>query len=144
MKQPQVHAMRFPARHSTFVTMSLPAKRNGVVFEYNPTTSVETVLHTFTGPHGSSPGAGLFRDAQGNLYGTTMFGGTMGNGTVFKLDTSGNLTTVYNFTGGSDGARPTSGVIVDSKGDIFGTTSIGGSKGQGTLFVITPAAPPTT
>jgi uncharacterized repeat protein (TIGR03803 family) len=117
---------------------------NGVVFEYNPTTGVETVLHTFTGPDGSSPAAGLFRDAQGNLYGTTMFGGTMGNGTVFKLDTTGNLTTVYNFTGGSDGSRPTSGLFVDAKGNIFGTASAGGSGGQGTIFVITPAAPPTT
>jgi uncharacterized repeat protein (TIGR03803 family) len=85
--------------------------------------------------------ASLFPDAAGDLYGTTMFGGAYGNGTIFKLDAAGNFTTVYSFTGGSDGARPASGVIVDSKGNIFGTASAGGSGGMGTLFVI---AAPTT
>lgn len=114
---------------------------NGVVFQFNPANNQLTVLHTFTGPDGSAPMASLFPDAAGDLYGTTMFGGAYGNGTIFKLDAAGNFTTVYSFTGGSDGARPASGVIVDSKGNIFGTASAGGSGGMGTLFVI---AAPTT
>ena len=113
---------------------------NGTVFEYSTTTNKLTVLHTFTGPDGSGPMAGLFRDSEGNLYGTTAFGGASGNGTVFKLETSGNFTTVYSFTGAADGARPQAGVIVDSKGDIFGTASGGGANGVGTVFVITPAS----
>jgi uncharacterized repeat protein (TIGR03803 family) len=113
---------------------------NGTVFEYSTTTSKLTVLHTFSGPDGSAPMASLFRDSEGNLYGTTVFGGASGNGTVFKLSATGTFTTVYSFTGGADGARPQSGVIVDSKGDIFGSASGGGTNGDGTLFVITSAS----
>jgi len=116
---------------------------NGVVFQFNPASGRETVLHTFTGPDGSSPAAGLARDAQGNLYGTTTLGGASGYGTVFKLDPSGNLTTLHNFTGGADGAKPYAGVIVDAQGNIWGAASVGGSAaapaGYGTLFLITPA-----
>lgn len=113
---------------------------NGVVFKLDVATGQETVLHTFTGPDGSTPKAGLTQDADGNLYGTTFYGGTYGYGTVFKLDTSGNLTTVYSFTGGADGANPYGGVLVDAAGNIWGATSAGGSAhgpgGYGTLFLI--------
>jgi len=113
----------------------------GVIFEYNIASGHLTVLHTFTGPDGAVPMAGLFRDAQGNLYGTTLLGG-LGYGTVFKLGTTGTLTTIHSFTGGADGASPNAGVIVDAAGNIWGTTTNGGSAtgsgGYGTLFVITP------
>jgi len=117
---------------------------NGVIFEVNIKAGTETVLHTFTGaPDGSVPAAGLGADAQGNLYGTTSLGGAHGFGTVFKLDTSRNLTIVYDFTGGADGATPYAGVVVDHAGNIWGATSSGGSAmapgGYGTLFVISPA-----
>jgi len=117
---------------------------NGVVFKLNLATGQETVLHTFTGPDGSSPAAGLFPDSVGNLYGTTLHGGAYGYGTVFKLDPSGNLTTLHSFTGGPDGASPYAGVLVDAKGNVFGAASAGGSAtapgGYGTLFIITPPA----
>ncbi len=84
-------------------------------------------------------------DTAGNLYGTTLLGGDWGYGTVFKFDTSHNLTTIYSFTGGADGGNPDGGVVVDSTGNIWGSTSNGGSApapgGYGTLFVISP---PTT
>ena len=78
---------------------------------------METVLHTFTGPDGAAPAAALAWDSQHNMYGTTTLGGANGYGTVFKLDSSGNFTILYSFTGGSAAAP----------------------GGYGTLFVISPA-----
>jgi uncharacterized repeat protein (TIGR03803 family) len=111
---------------------------NGVVFEVNIATGTETVLHQFEGPDGSIPAAGLARDAQGNLYGTTSLGGQFGFGTVFELNpTTGQFTTLYSFTGGGDGANPYAGVVVDEEGNVWGAASAGGA-GYGTLFVISP------
>ena len=115
---------------------------HGVVFSYNINSGVLTVLHTFNGADGFSPMSSLVRDPSGNLYGTTLFGGASNNGTVFKLDPTGKLTTLHSFTGGADGARPMSGVLVDAKGNVWGTASGGGASGAGTLFIISP--PPTT
>jgi uncharacterized repeat protein (TIGR03803 family) len=113
---------------------------NGVVFEINSTTGAEKVLHAFRGPDGSSPTGNLVRDAAGNLYGTTMWGGAFGYGTAFKLDASGNLTTLHSFTGGADGANPFAGVILDSSGNLWGVASAGGSAaapaGNGVVFMI--------
>ena len=115
----------------------------GVVFEFNIASKLLTVLHTFTGPDGGAPESALARDSQGNLYGTTTLGGTHGFGTVFELSPTGTLTTLYNFTGGADGAKPVAGVALDSNGNLWGATSSGGSAvapgGYGTLFKITPA-----
>lgn len=86
-----------------------------------------TLLHTFTGPDGSFPTAGLVRDSTGNLYGTTFYGGANSLGVVFKLDTSNNETVLHSFAGGSDGANPYGGVIRDSAGNLYGTTTAGGS-----------------
>ncbi len=110
----------------------------GVVFAFNISTSQLTVLHTFSGADGASPAARLFRDSSGNLYGTTMFGGASGNGTIFKIDTTGAFTSLYSFTGGADGGRPAAGVVVDSKGNIFGAASAGGASGAGTLYILAP------
>lgn len=128
----------------------------GTVFEVTPTTGTETVLYTFFGySDGANPSAGLVRDSSGNLYGTTSLGGggyagcnNNGCGTVFQLAPNGTLTTLYTFTGGSDGANPTAGLIMDS-GNLYGTTSAGGNTaagcsnslgtlGCGTVFKLTP------
>ena len=80
--------------------------QHGHVFEVD-TTGNETVLHSFgeTGEDGANPYfGGVVLDAQGNLYGTTVRGGAYGAGTVFKLDTTGNETVLYSFTGAPDGA----------------------------------------
>ncbi len=87
------------------------------------------VLHTFTGQFhfdGSSPSAGLVADSAGNLYGTTYDGGTFDFGTVFELPASGGEKVLHNFTGGLDGAYPTAGLVVDSSGNLYGTTKEGG------------------
>jgi uncharacterized repeat protein (TIGR03803 family) len=100
----------------------------GVVFKLS-TTGKLTLLHTFTGtPDGQGPHAGLIRDATGNLYGSTSFGGTHGWGTVFKLDKTGKETVLYSFTGGADGGRTRgSGLIRDPAGNLYGATFSGGS-----------------
>jgi uncharacterized repeat protein (TIGR03803 family) len=101
----------------------------GVVFEVDP-SGQETVLYSFTGgADGAGPGAGVIRDAAGNLYGTTVFGGAFDAGVVYKLDPAGNETVLYTFAGGFDGARPTQGNLVrDGEGNLYGTTQYGGNN----------------
>ena len=95
----------------------------------------EFVLYTFTG---AAPNGHLLRDAKGNFYGTTSGGGTYGFGTVFKLNTLGKETDLYSFCplGGicADGAFPSAGVIQDAAGNLYSTTSQGGTAGWGTVF----------
>jgi uncharacterized repeat protein (TIGR03803 family) len=98
------------------------------------TTGTETVLHSFSGADGAGPRAGLLRDAAGNLYGTTYYGGAFDYGTVFKLDTTGTETVLHSFTGGNDGGGPCSGLLRDAAGNLYGTTLFGGLPGSGTVF----------
>jgi uncharacterized repeat protein (TIGR03803 family) len=93
------------------------------------------VVHTFTaGADGALPSAGLIRDLEGNLYGTTAYGGKWGWGVVFKVDTAGTETVLYSFTGAADGGRPLAGLIADSVGHLYGTTANGGSQQHGAVF----------
>src|ERR1022692_4443146 len=106
----------------------------GVVFEVN-TCGQETVLYSFTGgADGGYSYAGVIRGSAGNLYGTTSAGGTSGYGVVFKLDRAGQETVLYAFTGGADGGYSYAGVIPDSAGNLYGTTTSGGTAGQGVVF----------
>jgi uncharacterized repeat protein (TIGR03803 family) len=110
----------------------------GTVFRLD-TTGLETVLHSFTGPDGQYPWARLVRDSAGNFYSTTKNGGSSNNcsggcGTVFKLDTTGAETVLYNFTGGADGYYPDAGLVRDAAGNLYGTTSTGGDSFVGTVF----------
>jgi len=95
-----------------------------------------SVLYGFTGSGGALPFAGVIRDAAGNLYGTTFGGGAFGNGTVFKVETTGKETVVYSFTGGGDGAGPQAGLTRDNAGTLYGTTWAGGTSGYGTVFKV--------
>jgi uncharacterized repeat protein (TIGR03803 family) len=92
-------------------------------------TGQETVLHTGIGSMGT-----LVLDDAGDVFGTTYQGGTFNRGTVFELDTTGTATILHNFGGGSDGAYPAAGLIIDASGDLYGTTSQGGRHGAGTVF----------
>ena len=95
---------------------------------------VESVLHSFTASEGTDPSAGLVMDSAGNLYGTTRVGGSSSYGTVFKLDTSGTLTVLHDFSGGSDGSDPFADLLMDSSGNLYGTTLYGGSALYGIVF----------
>src|ERR1035441_4041940 len=98
-------------------------------------TATEIVLHNFASPpRGSVPNAET-RDPAGNLYGTTYQGGTANAGVVFKLDTAGQETWQYSFTGGADGGNPYAGVIGDATG-LYGTTSAGGAANRGVVYKI--------
>ena len=118
------------------------ASGQGTVFEFTPAGGL-TTLYSFTGgADGGEPfDAALYRDAQGNLYGTTMNGGgpVLALGVVFKLAPSGAETVLHTFTGGSDGAHPKGSLISDSKGNLYGTTSSGKGLSGGTVFRITRA-----
>jgi uncharacterized repeat protein (TIGR03803 family) len=112
----------------------------GTVFKFG-TTGAETVLHSFSGPDGdgSLPRAGLVIDASENLYGTT-------SSNIFKLDTSGNLTVIYDFAGGADGGASDAPLLRDAAGDLFGTASRGGStncsSGCGVVFELPATTSP--
>jgi uncharacterized repeat protein (TIGR03803 family) len=115
----------------------------GTVFKLN-TEGKLTLLHSFAGmPDGQNPYSRLIRDAAGNFYGTTFYGGTTGYGAVFKLDTGGKLTVLHSFNDAPDGAHPIGGLVLDKAGNLYGTTSDGGDlscgfSGCGTVFRLTP------
>jgi uncharacterized repeat protein (TIGR03803 family) len=115
----------------------------GVVFRLSKTGEL-AVLHSFTGgADGRYPYAGVIQDAKGNLYGTTIYGGTTGCGdgcgVVFKLDKTGKKETVlHTFTGGNDGGVPWGAVIRDAEGNLYGTASQGGDNNGGVVFELTP------
>ncbi len=104
----------------------------------------EKVLHSF--PVNSNPVSNLVFDGAGNLYGTTVGGGTVnkhcrqGCGVVFELTPAGKYTVLYRFKGGYDGANPYGGVVIDSMGNLYGTTRNGGQDDPmydcGTVFEI--------
>jgi uncharacterized repeat protein (TIGR03803 family) len=106
-----------------------------------------TTLHSFDGTDGSLPAAGLVQASDGNLYGTTQFGGAncapYGCGTVLKITPSGTLTTLLSFDG-ADGGDPVAGLVQASDGNFYGTTYLGGANDAGTVFKITPSGTLTT
>jgi uncharacterized repeat protein (TIGR03803 family) len=132
----------------------------GYVFELSPPATkggawTRTTLYSFQGgTDGASPRGGVVFDKQGRLYGSTNTGAPLAGGTVFRLTPPAKAgsawteTVLYDFTGGTDGQNP-AGVVLDSKGNIYGTTSGGGGfgigdqytnswAGGGTAFELTP------
>jgi uncharacterized repeat protein (TIGR03803 family) len=120
----------------------------GTVFQVT-TKGVLTTLVSFANTNGAYPFAGLTLGSDGNFYGTTGSGGVVGGaGTVFKVTTykvyhggvfttKGTLTTLYSFTGGSDGAQPRAALTLGTDGNFYGTTYYGGSSDDGTVFKVT-------
>jgi uncharacterized repeat protein (TIGR03803 family) len=110
----------------------------GVVFKLTQSRTF-TILYTFTGgTDGSYPTAGVVLDKEGNLYGTTIYGGASNFGTVFKVAPSGTETVLHSFdSNGEDGFWPTGNVALDKKGNVYGTTTFGGQLGVGTVFEVT-------
>lgn len=90
-----------------------------------------TVLHSFTGPDGEYPYAGLIEDTSGNLYGTTTGGGQANQGTIFQLAPDATETVLYSFQDGTDSSNPWATLIADKSGNLYGTSSgvYGGTYG---------------
>jgi uncharacterized repeat protein (TIGR03803 family) len=119
--------------------------------------ATENVLFSFTGANGAGPDGSLVSDSQGNLYGTTLEGGSSSNcpqgcGTLFKLapGTNGTWeeTVLHSFAGGDDGVNPYAGLVFDSHGSLYGTTFFGGGTsctdsygdhGCGIVFMLSPS-----
>ncbi|MGH9644766.1 MAG: choice-of-anchor tandem repeat GloVer-containing protein, partial [Terriglobales bacterium] len=124
-------------------TLKGGAHGQGTVFEVSQ-SGAETVLHSFCSlsgcKDGSNPEAGVVRDASGNLYGTTYYGGLKkGRGAVFEVTASGTETVLHSFTAnGTDGYNPAAPLILDNKGNLYGTTLKGGAHRGGTVFEVTP------
>ncbi len=110
----------------------------GTVYELSPQqdgTWTESFLYSFTGgADGGYPIAAVIRDEDGNLYGTTLYGGASGNGVVFRIDAQGNESVLYTFTGGTDGEFPAADLVRDQHGNLYGTTESGGDQGFGVVF----------
>lgn len=99
----------------------------------------ESVLYSFTGgSDGANPQTDLIADAAGNLYGTASAGGANGCGTVFRIKPNGHATVLYAFKCRPDGFTPNGGLVMDSAGNLYGTTYGGGAPNQGTVFKLAP------
>jgi uncharacterized repeat protein (TIGR03803 family) len=136
------------------------ANNAGTIFKITPAGELTTLYNFCSQPNctdGVSPSAPLTQATNGDFYGTTSFGGTVGGcaslgdgcGTVFKITSAGKLTTLYAFCtelGCSDGGIPIAALTQANNGDLYGTTTISGSNPQpgGTVFKITPAGALTT
>ena len=104
-------------------------------------------LVSFDANDGGNVYAGLVQATNGNFYGTTYAGGISNRGTVFQVNSAGKLSTVYNFcsqNGCVDGDSPVSGLTLAANGTLYGTTSLGGVDGNGTIFSISPSGKMTT
>lgn len=147
------------AKGNLYGTASGSLRGNGMVFKLTPGANGNwsvTVLHAFAGgKDGQEPWGGLVLDLAGNLYGTTAFGGGYGScngyfqtycGTVFELSppvTKGGKwkeKILYRFRGRPDGANPSASLILDTAGNLYSTTAIGGAHGWGTVFKLTQGA----
>jgi uncharacterized repeat protein (TIGR03803 family) len=115
------------ALHSSVRAVSKQCQCMASLFMAGPlaTAQKETVLYTVCSQancaDGAGPYAGLITDKQGNLYGTTMGGGAYGFGTAFKISTSGTEMVLHSFAGGTDGAYPYSGLVMDKENNVYST-----------------------
>jgi uncharacterized repeat protein (TIGR03803 family) len=121
------------------------AHDQGSIFKISPAGEF-TTLYSFCPDkycrEGAYPNGGLIQAADGKLYGTTVWGGTPGLGTIFSLTTDGTLKIVYNFCSGplgcTDGKNPGFNLVQGADGDFYGTTTLGGDFGDGVVFKVTP------
>lgn len=124
------------------------SSNSGIVFELSPSSGgawTETVLHNFndSATDGAGPNAGLIFDSAGNLYSTTIGGGSDGQGTVFELSPAGggtwSETILHSFSNqGVDGYNPNGGLMLDNAGNLYGVTASGGQSQDGAIFEVTP------
>jgi uncharacterized repeat protein (TIGR03803 family) len=117
----------------------------GTIFELAKGSGTITTLASFDGgTGGNSPYAGLTLDSSGNLFGTTQYGGTSGHGVVFELPRGSHTIVPLASFNGLNGDQPLAGLVLDSGGNLFGTTWKGGSSDLGTVFEVSPTLPSVT
>ena len=129
---------------STETATAYPTMSDLIVDGASPTTGLAFIYSFPAGsdgsyPAGMTPQGALVQGSDGNFYGTTPQGGAGGNGTVFKVTASGDLTVLHDFAqDGSEGAQSYTALIQGSDGNFYGTTTAGGNADNGTVFKITP------
>ena len=102
-------------------------------------------IHSFgNAPDGNYPYAAGTFDANGNLFGTTEWGGANGSGTIWKISKAGAFSIAYNFVGSPDGGGPGGTVVFDAAGNMYGTAQYGGINGYGTVWKMSPSGTVTT
>ena len=111
----------------------------GSVFSLTTAGKLVTTYSFPCGAGGSSPYGPLFQASDGSFYGTTEQGGASGNGTVFKMTQAGQVSILYSFKGGSDGATPDAGLVQATDGMLYGAAIFGGASNFGTLYQISTA-----
>jgi uncharacterized repeat protein (TIGR03803 family) len=115
----------------------------GAVFEFSASGKFRVIYSFCAQLHcadGSQPMTGVVQDSAGNLYGTTINGGSFGQGTAYKLTLRGTETVLHSFRlGGGDGYFPESALVPDGSGNFYGTTAVGGTTGVGTIFRVDSA-----
>ena len=117
-------------------TLKGGADGGGTVFEVSTDGTAFQSVHSFIGPDGAFPEAGLLQASDGNLYGTTYSGGANGNGTVFEVSTDGTTFQTLHSFNFNDGKRPEVGLLQASDGYLYGATNQGGANGNGTVFKV--------
>src|SRR5262249_44250586 len=118
-----------------------PPNGCGTIFRVDDSGNL-TTIHVFEGPDGQGPTGALIEASDGDFYGTTVGGGAAGGwGTLFKISPSGELTTLYSFSGGADGGAPYAGVIQCADGNFYGVASAGGAAGDGVVFTFGACVP---
>ena len=111
--------------------------RYGLVFKVTGAGTF-TILHAFNLTDGANPYSALVLGKDGNLYGTTFSGGSVGYGNIFKITPAGTLTVLHSFTPASDGGTPYGGLVQATDGNFYGAGYLGGTSNHGTIFRITP------
>lgn len=131
------------------VTTSGGTTHSGVVYKLSrpskgQTAWTQTTLYAFTGGNdGGNPQAALLKDGAGHLFGTTYSGGASGEGVAFELTKykgAWKYHLLWSFTGNNDGGAPSGSLIEDSAGNLYGTTTSGGTGVVGTVFELSPPA----
>ena len=126
-----------PSGNLDGVTNSGGLQQGGTVYQLNAMGWQESIL---AHPYGY-PGSGVTLDHAGNLYGSTFVGGN-NYGSVYQMVFTASgwvATNIYDFANSSDGAYPRAGVILDADGNLYGATSVGGSRQGGTIFKLSPS-----
>jgi uncharacterized repeat protein (TIGR03803 family) len=134
----------FDQAGNLYGTTDIGGNFGGILYELTRSGSAwtESIIHEFSGSDGYFPFGGLISDNAGNLYGAAQEGGLFGQGSIFQFTHSESGWTQslpYIFHGENDGRDPNACLVFDQAGNLYGTSSDGGSGGGGTVFELSPA-----